>query len=557
MNLENIAIISDKHSNLFTKLGLSQFIFFDDLLTDSKISDWLQNNFEQYPKIDKIVIPVRLGTDDADYLGLRVGLHIRLSRTLKEKRLIPIVFISSETIEEIIGNQIQNDKLQSGILLFTKGTTLIDFFDFEEKLPLFNEYLNENELLRNVLPKLKIPNERMQGHQLANEWGAFRLAKFANIELKTIEQPDDLYFKYQFSLSNIDIDSKTKNKIGPNSYGCNALLIDDNASNGWEELIKHIIEIEINKPSSKFYSISTFEEANQYQVYEKHDIIFLDLRLKKEEDDSNIYTPAKDLSGLKLLTKIKAINKGIQVIIITASNKAWNMKLLLDEGADAYFIKESPEIITSDERSKENYDNFVSNIKYCFERRYLRSIYTNIKNINERLQMVRNGNPDFSFLEEIEKQLEIAFDMHYNAKSKEQFAYAYVTLYMTIELINKQYVKYVSQGKDDKFWYVGNEEEKLKDWNWNKIPYTHTGQDVIGNKPPEGQKIVGIWKQLWKQTNDSSISSINKLIQMRNHFIHNDTSLSVNIYNKKGFEDLFTLVNEILKTLIDNINKAG
>lgn len=550
MNLDNIAIISDKNSNLFAKLGLTQFIFFDDLLTDSKISDWLQNNFEQYPKIDKIVIPVRLGTDDADYLGLRVGLHIRLSRTLKEKRLIPIVFISSETMEEIIGNQIQNDKLQSGILLFTKGTTLIDFFDLEEKLPLFNEYLNENELLRNVLPKLKIPNERMQGHQLANEWGAFRLAKFANIELKTIKQPDDLYFKYQFSLSNIDIDSKTKNNFGPNSHGCNALLIDDNASNGWEELIKHIIEIEINKPSSKFYSISTFEKANQYQGYEKHEIIFLDLRLKKEEDDSNIYTPAKDLSGLKLLTKIKAINKGIQVIVITASNKAWNMKLLLDEGADAYFIKESPEIITSDERSKENYDNFVSNIKYCFERRYLRNVYAKINEIKDDLQKLRDNNPGVDFLEAIEKQLEIAFDMHYNAKSKEQFAYAYVTLYMVIELINIHFVRYVGQN-DDKQWYVGNDSEKLKDWKWDNNSYISASQEVIGNKPPEWQKIVGIWKQLWNQTSDSSISSIYRLIQMRNHFIHNDSAkLNVEIYTKNGFSSLFGVVIEILRVMV-------
>jgi CheY-like chemotaxis protein len=549
MNLDNIAIISDKNSNLFEKLGLTKFVFFDDLLTDSKISNWLQNNFEQYPKIDKIIIPVRLGIDDADYLGLRVGLHIRLSRTLKEKRLIPIIFISSENMEEIIGNQIKNDKLQSGILLFTKGTTVVDFFDLEERLPLFNEYLNENELLRNVLPKLKIPNERMQGHQLANEWGAFRLAKFANIELKTIKQPDDLYFKYQFSLSNIDIDSEKKDKIGLNSYGCNALLIDDNASNGWEELIKHIIEIEINKPRSKFYCISTFEEANQYQEYENHDIIFLDLRLKKEEDDSNIYIPAKELSGLKLLTKIKAINKGIQVIVITASNKAWNMKLLLDEGADAYFIKESPEIITSDERSKENYDNFVLSIKYCFERRYLRDICTKINKIKKKLQVIRENNTNLTFLEEIEKQLDIAFELHYNAKSKEQFAYAYVTLYMVIELINNHFVKYLGQN-DDKQWYIGNESEKLKDWKWGNNSYISTGQEVINNKPPEWQKIVGIWKQLWIQ-DDTLIKNVYRLIKMRNDFIHKESSLSVDIHNKKGFEDLFKLVHDILRTLIE------
>jgi DNA-binding NarL/FixJ family response regulator len=31
--------------------------------------------------------------------------------------------------------------------------------------------------------------------------------------------------------------------------------------------------------------------------------------------------------------------------MFTASNKAWNMKALLDAGADGYYIKESPENI--------------------------------------------------------------------------------------------------------------------------------------------------------------------------------------------------------------------
>lgn len=50
-----------------------------------------------------------------------------------------------------------------------------------------------------------------------------------------------------------------------------------------------------------------------------------------------------EFSGMKILKAIKAANQGIQVIMFTASNKAWNMKALLDAGADGYYIKESPE----------------------------------------------------------------------------------------------------------------------------------------------------------------------------------------------------------------------
>ena len=37
---------------------------------------------------------------------------------------------------------------------------------------------------------------------------------------------------------------------------------------------------------------------------------------------------------------------------------------------------------------------------------------------------------------------------------------------------------------------------------------------------------------------------------MRNDFIHKESSLNVDIYNKKGFKDLFKLVYDILTILI-------
>lgn len=49
-----------------------------------------------------------------------------------------------------------------------------------------------------------------------------------------------------------------------------------------------------------------------------------------------------DMSGMNILKRIKQVNPGNQVIIFTASSKSWNLKALMDNGADEYYLKESP-----------------------------------------------------------------------------------------------------------------------------------------------------------------------------------------------------------------------
>ena len=68
-------------------------------------------------------------------------------------------------------------------------------------------------------------------------------------------------------------------------------------------------------------------------------------------------------SGAKLLKSIKEKNKGTQVIIMTASNKAWNMKHLLKLGADGYYVKESPGVAFSSDFSHSNYQNFKTEVE--------------------------------------------------------------------------------------------------------------------------------------------------------------------------------------------------
>lgn len=568
MNNQNNFIIEDNSAKFGESLGLQSVEFTANLLTDDTIDNWLKTTvFGKNPNIEKLIIPVRLGNDDADYIGLRVGLHIRLSRNLENKRFIPLVFASvGECRELILGNQIERNSLLSAILLFTRGCTIVDFFDLDQAVLNFDEFIDKDILRNDLLKKLIISDERLQGHQLANEWGVLRLAKFAGIELNSIKQPKDLYFKYRFSISDLEIDSQDKNKTNiQGNNNCNYLLIDDNALKGWNELLSHIIKSDvINKFTKKITSkaLTTFDEADSYGDYESHDLIFLDLRLTKEEDNPKTPIPIGEYSGVKLLKKIKEINKGIQVIILTASNKAWNMKALLDAGADGYFIKESPEIPVSDDASKANYESLLKAIKEAFERRYLRGIFQEIKALHQKLDSLSaNKSYPSEFLNELKSQLSIAFDMHYNAKSKEQFAFAYITLYMVIERFNKEFILSMGEG-EGKDWLVKTD-QKLKNWKWENGEYKIDSEIkyVHGNKPPEWKKIVGICKQKFPNTiEDAKIKPVYDLINIRNYFIHNDDKLNESkykdtsentpkVFTKKGFLELFDLVKRIISLL--------
>ncbi|NJN25522.1 MAG: hypothetical protein HC819_05940 [Cyclobacteriaceae bacterium] len=270
----SIAIIAEGSQNLADEFGFIRIEYFQEI-TDQKIDEWVKHFFSKYPDIEKIIIPVRLGKDDSDYTGLRVGLHIRLTKELGKKRLIPIMFLSEQTRNEIIGNQIFNINEKTSVLLFTPGVKIIGSFDLnKETIDGFNNHITEEELKSQVLPKLLITNQREQGHQLANEWGVFRLAKFAGIELTSIKLPTDLYFKYQFSKTDLNVQPHGYTKIGLQSKGCDAMLIDDNANEGWKEVLEHILKSNINLHSSKLDILTTYEEAYAYQDYESKDIIF-------------------------------------------------------------------------------------------------------------------------------------------------------------------------------------------------------------------------------------------------------------------------------------------
>ena len=552
----NILVIEHASSSISAKLKCDK-IEYNNQSKDEDIHLWLISNKSILSATQKIIIPVRLGTEDAEYLGLHIGLHIRLTKELEDVRLLPILFITEDSKEEILTNQINNHKEKSALLLFTKGSYLLSAFSLDEYIskPLSN--LEEKILLQIVVPSLNIENTKDPGHQLANDWGAFRLAKFAGYQLK-LEKPTSLYFKYKDSFTNNEIVPNANNTIGLFNESCKALLIDDNATSGWSETLKHILRSKIVNPgkSVSLDVITLFDDALKYSDYINYDVVFLDLRLLKEEDKSNQINTIDNFTGTEVLKVIKEINPGIQIIIFTASNKVWNIEKLLELGANGYYIKESPEYILSTRFSKDNYDEFIKTIQTCLLRKPLKQIYTLSQNIKFIIKtLVKNKKIDKSFGKSVQQYIELSNKIIDAARTENDYAMGYLVLFKCIELINDNYINEDSPTN----WKI-TIDGPLKQYGYNKVNNTTflvTPVSFYNNIPNYFEKIAGLTSQVLGFTNNEILDLYHN-VQRRHKFIHPDESgnlspiqLSENkmIFTYEGYTKLINSLDLIFSKL--------
>lgn len=438
-NMERTYILGNNNSLL--ELG-GTFIEIPSLNTneDQKIHNWLIQIFKNN-EIEKVVIEI----GNNPILSLVIGYHIRLSiEELQGKSLLPILFVSNLSLYSVI---LQTEIY--GQIIATKG---VFFSEFDLRLNKRDiEHLvglKENEYMDKFLKIIHIrPDETVGRHSLANIWGAFAMDKAANSNAlsSTEEFRHKLYFKYLSAFNNIyklkasPLKVMGNIKIGNiniiNAEGKRILLIDDEADNGWEIVLRKVFKttgaddfVVINEKVKDFDMLT--KSSKRIIETEKFDLYLIDLRLNGLEEDNNLRT--QEFSGMKLLRKIKSINEGNQVIIFTASNKVWNLKALLEAGADGYYMKESPEYNFTRAISEYNYLNFVENVNKCFKRNHLSEIFIDLRNTR-----IQNSNIDKVFVAESTTALKIAWEqikMNY-------MNFGFLTLYQSIEsYANKLYV---------------------------------------------------------------------------------------------------------------------
>ena len=264
-----------------------------------------------------------------------------------------------------------------------------------------------------------------------------------------------LYFKYIKTKTRSDDCENSTKRI--DAKGKRILLIDDEADKGWADVLRKML------PNAEFKTIqeqvpdydSLSDGAKKTISSGEYDLIFLDLRMNGVAEENTL--GPNEFSGMKILKAIKKQNKGNQVIMLTASNKAWNMKALLDAGVDGYYIKESPEYAFPISYSESNANELLQSIIRCLNNGYLRNIYIKIKKIKE---LISESSLYGERTEEILSSLDIAYDLLAKSDNRNEYkAYSYLQLFLAIE----EYVKhpYVIDSSDTGL-YLYNGEKRYR-----------------------------------------------------------------------------------------------
>jgi len=550
-NMEKTYILGN--SQVLKELGGS-FISIPALNTNEeyKVHDWLIPALDKN-EIERVVIEIGKNP----LLSLQIGYHIRLSiDDLKKKSLVPILFVSALSLNSIM---LQTEMYSQ--ILATKGV----FFSEFELQSIQQEVeqitgLTESEYLTKFLKTIHVqPDETVGRHSLANIWGAYAMDKAAN----TNALPSDakfkktLYFKYISVFNNLDKLKPSPLKIlGRISIGdmnnieardTRILLLDDEADKGWETVLRKVFKttndedfVVINEKVKDYDALT--DKSKRIIETEEFDLYLIDLRLNGLEEDENVNT--EEFSGMKVLRKIKTLNEGNQVIIFTASNKVWNLKALLEAGADGYYMKESPEYNLSGKISKQNFTGFKQNVQKCFERSYLREMYVLLKNAKST-----NTNTNRKFIAESNTSL----DMAWKQIKTGYLDFGYLTLFQIIE----QYANKTYDYRDDSIKIDGvknfmikkdgdNEIWKLT-FNRDKIngDYFSTGdeQKSKGVRANNLYKVSCLLKFIYKK-DDAFLKEFGKLNDLRHKIAHKGAKGQANSEKIKKVLEIIKMIKK-------------
>ena len=488
-------------------------------------------------------------------LAIRLSLHEK-----KEVALAPIIFMSSLTID-IFKNSPYSTLLQ------TKGISFETPL-FTPTAVEFMEPLTVKDYRPFFLDLIKVkPNSTEGRHSIANQWGADVLSRIvlgADTENPLIKQArQSLYFKYVLALTlSEDVISSLLSKEGTseeigrlmtiNASGKKILLIDDEADKGWKDVIGRILNnsnlITFNQQTADYTNLS--EDIKKEIEKEDADLIFLDLRINGVAEDTDEHIRPYDFSGMKVLKAIKKINPGLQVIMLTASNKAWNMKALVDAGADGYYIKESPEYAFSAEYSIANANNLVKQIERCLEKKYLCKIYTGIKKLKSTLDSC--GQSQY-FCNRIKNHLNISYILLSQAKTKQDFAFAYITLEQIVEVITNEFIS-----KNRNQYIIKESGDVCVNWEIQNGKCVESISQIEKDLP-QWKMMASIYYQLLGGDDESFGAEIQNLIEKRNAFMHNDENIlntnvngvyiHHNLYNKDGYIKLYNAIKQVISLI--------
>jgi|GEM_PF-645331 len=427
-----------------------------DAKLSEKVKDWL--TVKEY---DNIFIPLCFGPVLSDFNGLRLAIHIRCTDT--PNQLKNIFIYSYAGIEYLFDNDYFN-------ILKTKNVFLVDYKKraFEEAIQRDLEPLIIDDLPKELKKiKLEAPKDYDDSHSISNEWAIYRWASAINASDSDIEQiinkvNSQLYFKYLSSIyPKEEIIKVPEERLKIEYYGNpKTLFIDDEADKGWYEIFCKVL-YDINGLDFEYLD-EEFNAKTQSEIIKLSiekilkkgiDLVILDLRLHPNDFiTSNIH----ETTGLKILKEIKKINPGIQVIIFSATNKIWNLQVLLEERADGFIVKESPQLSSNPEIAQSGIEKMISSITVALRMSFLKKVYSVMSDIKSFIVVAANDE-ESEFNIRLKNNLDIAFKLLLDTKySAKYFNYSFLQLFQIIEDFSN--LSYVFRKGTDCYVYVNDKE---------------------------------------------------------------------------------------------------
>ena len=521
----------------------------DNLLHDY-VCDWLKEK-----EYDCLILPLCFGPVLSDYNGLRLAMHIRCTTTLNQNK--PIFIYGVADLAQLTDNEYFD-------ILKTKSIKLINY-DNNSLLSSMSAVVSplESDEIKNGISKihLNLPQNYIDSHSIANEWAIYRWAKTIGVKDSDIEKvtrtvESNLYFKYlniiypvypQNQLKEKDLIISTSSSNNPR-----ILLVDDEAEKGWYEIFCTIIN-DINGFYFDHLDYEFNEKSPDEIVKIVHDRI-LDYRLHRKDFYSN---KVSDITGFKVLNDIKNnINQGIQVIVMSATNKIWNWEALKEAGADAFIMKDNPDANIDFSSTTNSITKLLESIGCCCDRLFLKQFYNDynslIKNFVPR-RSIKASNPlPKEFVDETIKWYELSCRILSESVCEHSIASSYLFLFSVLENITNQIINI-----DNPIEYQDPSSGKLL-YRYKfrmKDQYLRQFVDKTAYKTKryvevEDPKVKPTWTQKIYNTLDFLASVDNSidyrhLVDVRNDFIHAN-SIENSIEKKKIYiskNDLIDLHN--------------
>ena len=494
---------------------------------EKQVHDWMVSYLAE--EVGLLVMQIDLNPT----FCMDLAMHVRLSKAqLGPGHLCPIVFVSDLPLASFIRRTPYSQ------IFLTEKVYLCPPSELPRRMEDF-EPLPADSFRSDFLERISVPRPLGSNHSLANQWGASRLyqlirrTEIPNKDYKEFADiQKELYYKYM--LNRIQRTTPKKpipcDSPVPGATVKRILLIDDEADKGWAKTVESIF------PSARFDARQDVicERVPDYESLSpaarrkiesgEYDLFLLDLRLNGVAEDGQ--PDPQEFSGYKVLKAIKAQNRGNQVIMLTASNKAWNLKPLLSplDGASGYFVKESPEYEFSDTFSIANLESFKEDASRCFDRGYLRGFDSFLSRI---------ASVGSSLMEKVHGQMEIAFEMASQATSPQMYRFAFLAAYQTLEVLTSSLTEeYDSKThRNRKELWVRNGEDvptPALPVEWDGLCFKCRDFGIFlsdENKVfSQRDKVAAIYLRKPGQTDRGLVYLIWQMILIRNEFIHKRTT---------------------------------